>query len=179
MNILERFPIDTIRRFVANRLGVNPSELSMDYRCLSLDSQSIPASGLRVIGSKARCIVPIAFTFSSTGVSVDRQLEVKLQLENHTCGVMACFSELLTLVNVAVERSALADPLTYENLCNPFGSSNVKPLLFENSSCFYSVLSDFCIFEGQLTPSINLTASTPAEVALSHCKFEYLEFGLS
>lgn len=179
MNILERFPIDTIRRFVANRLGVNPSELSMDYRCLSLDSQSIPASGLRVIGSKARCIVPIAFTFSSTAVTADNQLEVELQLENHTCGDMACFSELLTLVNVNVVRPSLGVPLEYENLCNPFGSPNANALFFENNTCFYSVLSDFCIFEGQLTPIINLTAITPADVALSHCKFEYLEFGLS
>ncbi len=179
MNILERFPIDTIRRFVANRLGVNPSELSMDYRCLSLDSQSIPASGLRVIGSKARCIVPIAFTFRSTAVVADKQIEVKLQLENQTCGNLACFSELLTLVNVAVERPVIAGPLQYEHLCNPFGSPQANALFFENNSCFYSVLSDFCIFEGQLTPEIYLTASTPADVALSHCRFEYLEFGLS
>lgn len=179
MNILERFPIDTIRRFVANRLGVNPRELSMDYRCLSLDSQSIPESGLSVNGNKSRCIVPIAFSFSSTGVSVDRQVEVKLQLDNYTCGAMSCFRETLVLVNVNVERPALNNPLQYEHLCNPFGSPNANAISFDNGTCFYSVLSDFCIFEGQLLPSIYLSASSPAEVALSHCKFEYLEFGLS
>lgn len=179
MNILERFPIDTIRRFVANRLGISPRELSMDYRCLSLDSESIPEDGLRVFGGKARCIVPISFSFSSTGVSVENQIEVKLSLENRTCGNMNCFLESYDLVNVSVERPAIGNPLTYENLCNPFGSENANALSLQNYSCFYSVLSDFCVFEGQLTPSIYLTSTAAVPVALSRCKFEYLEFGLS
>lgn len=177
MNILERFPIDTIRRFVANRLGVNPNELSMDYRCLRLDASSINLDGISVHGSKARAIVPIAFSMRSTAVQLGNQIEVALLIDNHTCGDMVCYAERMTLVNVAVEREG--DIIFYENLCNPFGMVNPKQVAIENSSCFYSVLSDFCIFEGQLTPSITLSSSENIERSLTTCKFEYLEFGLS
>lgn len=177
MNILERFPIDTIRRFVANRLGVNPRELSMDYRCLTMDASSIIPDGTSVYGTKARAIVPIAFTVRSTAVQSGNQIEIALRIDNHTCGDMVCYSERMTLVNVAVER--VDDVIVYENLCNPFGMLNPHQTSIASSSCFYSVLSDFCIFEGQLTPYITLLSSENIPHSLTTCKFEYLEFGLS
>lgn len=176
MNILERFPIDTIRRFVANRLGVNPRELSMDYRCLSFDSEQLNAESNKSLGSRCRVIVPISFTLSTTAYHQNK-IDVRVQLNNHFCGITHCYSEVFPLVNFTVERQLNSD-LQFENLTNPFGKTNPEQILYDKLSFYYSVPADFHIFEGDITPAIYLYSENNV-VGLTRARFEFLEFGLS
>ena len=176
MNILERFPIDTIRRFVANRLGVNPRELSMDYRCLSFDSEQLNAESNVSKGSRCRVIIPISFTFTTTAHN-QNEVDVRLQLNNHFCGTTHCYNEVFPLINFKVNRPMGAD-VEFENLTNPFGNTNPEQILYDKLSFYYSVPSDFHVFEGDITPSIYLYSQNNV-VGLTRARFEYLEFGIS
>ena len=176
MNILERFPIDTIRRFVANRLGVNPSELSMDYRCLSFDSEQLDSQHNTSNGSRCRVIVPISFTFTTTAHN-QNEVDVRLQLHNHFCGATHCYNEIYPLVNFTVEKPVGAD-VEFENLVNPFGKTNPEQIMYNKQSFYYSVPADFHVFEGDIMPAIYVYSQNNA-VGLTRARFEYLEFGLS
>ena len=179
MNILERFPIDTIRRFVANRLGVNPKELSMDYRCLTLEASSISPESIRVYGGQARAIVPIGFSMHSTAVQNDGKLEVKLSLDNRTCDDMFCYLEVYDLVHFTTWRAVNENIIMYDDEINPFNMREPQTIAVAKGSCYFSALSDFCIFEGQLLPMISLSSNEVIDYSSTVCKFEYLEFGIS